>query len=118
MTIRPLTMDDLKVWWPDIPVPHTVRGFVAELGDRIMGVSFLMYQPNVVAAYAEMVPEGQKYPLSIMRMARKMKALMAQVNAPIVTIADEGYPNSMAFLEHVGFQHVAGRQYVYKKAGG
>jgi hypothetical protein len=117
MTIRPLTMADLAIWWPGIVVPHTVRGFVAELGDRIMGVAFLMYQPTVVAAYAEMVPEGQAYPLSIMRMVRKMKALMATVNAPIFTIADEAYPNSEAFLEHVGFEHVAGRQYVYKKGG-
>lgn len=118
MIIRPLTMEDLALWWPDIVVPYTVRGFTALLGDRIMGVAFLTYQPNVVAAYAEMVPEGQDYPLSIMRMVRKMKALMAMVNAPIVAIADESYPNSRAFLEHVGFKHVDGRRYVYKKAGG
>jgi hypothetical protein len=118
MTIRPLTMEDLAQWWPDVVVPHTVRGFVAQLGDRIMGVAFLMYQPNVVAAYAEMVPEGQQYPLSIMRMVKKMKALMATVNAPIFTLADEAYPNSRAFLEHVGFEHVNGRQYVFRKAGG
>lgn len=118
MIIRPLTMEDLRIWWPDIVAQHTVRGFTALLGDRIMGVAFLMYQPTVVAAYAEMVPEGQDYPLSIMRMVKKMKALMATVNAPIVAIADEGYPNSRAFLEHVGFERLSGRQYVYKKAGG
>lgn len=118
MNIRPLTPEDLRQWWPDKVVPYTVRGFVAQMGERLMGVSFLMYQPHAVAAYAEMVPEGQKYPLTIMRMVRLMRGLMATVNAPIITIADEGYPNSMAFLERAGFEHMGGRQFVFKKQGG
>jgi hypothetical protein len=118
MIIRPLIHDDLRTWWPDTDVPRTVRGFAAELEGRVMGVAGLMYMPTIIFAFAEMVAEGQAFPLSIMRMVRKMRALMLTVNAPIVALADPKFPHSEAFLEHVGFERAVGRQFVFKKEGG
>lgn len=118
MNIRPLTVDDLRQWWEGVEIVRSVRGFVAEQDGRTMGVAGLMYMPTVLVAFAEMVEEGQQYPLSIMRMARKMRALMAGIAAPIVAEADLQFPNSQAFLERVGFEHQHGRLYVYRKKEG
>jgi hypothetical protein len=54
---------------------------------------------------------GQQYPMTIMRITKRMVALMREIRAPIFCNADPNLPNSMAFLERVGFKHVAGRQY-------
>jgi hypothetical protein len=117
MNIRPMTADDLKAWWKGADLPRTVRGFVAEHDGRIMGVSGLMYLPHRIIAFAEMVDEGQQYPLTIMRMARKMKALMDEVSVPIFAEPDGQFPNSRRFLEHVGFKPVQWPLCVYMKEG-
>ena len=74
MKIRPLTRDDLAAWWPDVPVPRTVRGFAADLDGQVKGISGLMYLPTAIIAFAEMGEDGQRYPLAIMRMARMMRS--------------------------------------------
>jgi hypothetical protein len=114
MNLRPLTNDDLKAWWPDVAVACSVRGFVAEHEGEIKGLAGLMYMPTALVGFAEMGPDGQQHPLTIMRMVRAMQGLMKTVSAPIFAVADEKYPNSEAFLEHVGFERVVGRQFVFR----
>jgi hypothetical protein len=118
MNIRPLTADDLKSWWPDVSLPRTVRGFVAEHEGRIMGLAGVMYLPSRILGFAEMVQEGQQYPLTIMRMAHRMRTLLRSIHSPVFAEADERYPNSPAFLEHIGFEHVQGALYVFQQEGG
>jgi hypothetical protein len=118
MLIRPLTREDLRTWWPEVPLARTVRGFAAEQDNTLLGVAGLMYLPTVVYAFAEMREGGERYPVSIMRVARLMRGLMQEVQAPIVARADEDYPNAGALLERVGFERVAPGQYVFKNERG
>jgi len=117
MIIRPLTIDDLKAWWPHTDVDRTVRGFTAEHDGEIVGVAGVMYLPSRLLAFAEMVDGAQRFPLSIMRMARLMRRLMGELGAPVFAQADPQYRNSAALLERVGFRHVQGDMYVFKNEG-
>jgi hypothetical protein len=114
MNIRPLTPDDLRQWGGDTPAIRTIRGYAAEDGGEVKGVAGLMYLPSAIVAFAEMDEDGQRRPLTIMRVARLMRQLMRGIKAPIFAVADPDYPNSMAFLEHVGFEQVHGRQYCFR----
>jgi hypothetical protein len=118
MIIRPLTIEDLRQWWGDVELQRTVRGFAVLDGDEVKGVAGLMYLHSSIVAFAEMGEDGQKHPLTIMRVARAMKALMRGIVAPIFAVADEQYPNSAGFLKHCGFEQVVGRQYVFKNGRG
>lgn len=118
MKIRPLTTDDLKAWWPGVELARSVRGFAAEDGGQVKGITGVMYLPTALVAFAEMGEDGQRYPLTIMRMARLMREMLRTLSAPVFAAADADYPNSEAFLERVGFERVAGRQFVFKKEGG
>jgi hypothetical protein len=117
MNMRPLTIDDLTSWWDRRELPRTVRGFAAERDGELMGVAGVMYMPGRLLAFAEMVEEGQRYPLSIMRMARLMRGLLREISSPVFAQADAQYPNSGNFLEHLGFRHVQGDMYVFKNEG-
>lgn len=118
MIIRPITLDDLDQCWGGIRAGRTVRGFAVEHDGRIMGIAFLMYLPKAICAFAEMCDGGQQFPLTIMRVAHKMRALMQTVSAPVFAVADEQYPNSGAFLERCGFEYLGGLQYVFKNERG
>lgn len=118
MNIRPLTGDDLLRYWEMDSLSRSVRGFLAEKDGEVLGVAGLMYMPRVIVAFADMREGGQQYPLSIMRMARRMRDLMNTISAPIVADADPQYPNSAAFLAHVGFERAHGPLFVFKKKGG
>jgi N-acetylglutamate synthase-like GNAT family acetyltransferase len=114
MIIRPLTREDMLAFWQAGALERSVRGFVAEKDGQILGVTGLIYMPSVIIAFAEMRVDGQKYQMSIMRIAKRMQALMRESRAPIFAVADPDLPNSMAFLERVGFEQVVGRQYCFK----
>jgi len=114
MNIRPLTREDLVGYWHMEDIGRSVRGFVAEKDGEVLGMTGLIYMAHSIIAFAEMKEGGQQYPLSIMRITRMMQGLMRGINAPIFAVADEQYPNSRAFLERVGFEQVAGRQYCFK----
>jgi N-acetylglutamate synthase-like GNAT family acetyltransferase len=118
MNIRPMSPEDLRQWWGDVEITRTVRGFTAEKDGQVLGVAGLMYMPSAIIAFAEMGEDCQKYPMTIMRIARLMRELMRGRIAPVFAVADTNWPNSEAFLEHVGFERVAGRQFVFKKEGG
>jgi len=117
MEIRPLTREDLLTWWDSMPVARSVRGFSVEDSGRLMGVAGLIYLRTAVVGFMEMVPEGQRYPMTIMRVVRLMQKLIGEVSAPVFAVADPQYHNSEAFLERVGFQRVSGRQFVFMQEG-
>lgn len=113
MNIRPIQADDIAKLWP-AGAPASVRAFVAELDGEVLGVAGIAYWPNRIAAFADMKPGGEKYPLTIMRIARRVQALLREVKAPVYCNADPDFPNSPAFLAHVGFEHVGGRTFVWR----
>lgn len=113
MNIRPATIEDVRSLW-GIELPMSLRAYAAEHDGELLGVAGIAYFPGRLVAFADMQDSAQRYPLTIMRVARKVQALLREAIAPVYCEADCGYPNSRAFLEHVGFKNVSGRVYVWQ----
>lgn len=114
MNIRAATAADAQAFWgPGLPT--SIRGYVAELDGRVMGIAGLAYAPNQIRAFADMVAGGEKYPMTIMRMVKLVKALLNETKAPVFCNADPNLPNSRKFLAHVGFKPMDDRTFVWSK---
>lgn len=114
MIIRPATFEDATAFWGKT-APVSIRGYVAELDGRVMGIAGLAYAPNQIRGFADMVEEGQKYPMTIMRITKLVKALLNETKAPVFCNADPNLPNARKFLEHIGFKQVDDRTFVWSK---
>ena len=114
MIIRAATAEDAKAYWGK-SLPVSVRGYVAELDGKVMGIAGLAYAPTQIRAFADMAEGGQKYPMTIMRITKLVKALLNETKAPVYCNADEALPNARKFLEHVGFKPFDARTYVWSK---
>lgn len=114
MIIRAATAEDAKAYWGQ-SLPVSVRGYVAELDGKVMGIAGLAYGTNQITAFADMAEGGQKYPMAIMRITKLVKGLLNETRAPVYCNADVTLPNARKFLEHVGFKHDEGRRYVWRK---
>lgn len=114
MIIRSMTAADAQAYWGK-ELPASVRGYAVELEGTVMGIAGLAYLPTEIRAFADMVEDGQKYPMTIMRITKLMKALMNETKAPVYCNPSASLPNAKRFLEHVGFKPVDGRTYVWNK---
>jgi hypothetical protein len=114
MIIRNATANDAQAYWGK-NLPVLMRGYVAEHEGQIKGIAGLAYGVNQITAFADMAEDGQKYPMTIMRMAKLIKGLLNETSAPVYCNADVTLPNAGKFLEHVGFKPVTGRTYVWSK---
>lgn len=114
MMIRAATTHDAEAFWGR-SLPASIRGYVAEKDGVVMGVAGLAYMPTQIIAFADMKEGGQKYPMTIMRITKLVKALLNETKVPVYCNADVLLPNSQKFLEHVGFKLLSGRTYVWSK---
>lgn len=114
MIIRAATADDAKAYWGK-SLPVSMRGYVAELDGKVMGIAGLAYGVNQITAFADMAEGGEKYPMAIMRITKLVKGLLNETRAPVYCNAEIARPGAAKFLEHVGFKHVNGRTYVWSK---
>jgi len=118
MNIRPATAADVAGYLAAShigdgrPVP-TVRAWAAEHAGDVVGFAGIAYGP-VLIAFAEMREGAERYPVTIMRVARKVLDLLRAASSSVYAEASETYPNSEAFLRRLGFQHVDGRVYVWQ----
>jgi hypothetical protein len=111
VTIRHLTRQDLVDLLQIDALPGTVRGFAVEENGVLRAIAGLLYFRSFVLAFAEMPPDVEKYPVAVVKMARRMQELMRTVKAPIYAEAAEAHAGSGRLLEYIGFRHVEGSQY-------
>jgi len=92
-----------------------VRAYVAELDSEVMGFAGVAYTRAGVWAFADMRDSAQKYPMTIMRVARKVKTILAEITCPVYCEADAKYPNAGELLKRVGFKSIDGRYYIWQR---
>lgn len=101
--IRPLTTLDIVTVYGK-PFNHSVRGLVAEVDGRIVGIGGIMYSSPIQAFSKICGEELRKHPRLILATARRVADLIDTIDAPVYAIADSGEKNSRRFLEYVGFE--------------
>jgi hypothetical protein len=108
--IRPLSRGDVDEFHPG-GLPFATRGFALVDGDHVLAIAGVMYSAPALQAFSAMRPEAKRYPVMIMKVARKLAMVMDSLDAPIFAIADTQYSTSEKFLERIGFSRYRGRMY-------
>lgn len=104
VTLRPTVAADL----PHVitkPLPFRIRALTAVLGDRVLGVGGMGFQPDgLVVAFVAMNDEGRKYPAAIHRAGlAAMKMIRTSGERRVIAIADETISGAHRWLTRLGF---------------
>jgi len=99
--IRELRKTDIEVFYGK-PFPESVRGLAVEFEGEPVAVAGVIHT-NPLQAFSSMSDSLRKYPKTIIKTARRMKAILDKYESPIYAYADEGEKNSVNFLKHIGF---------------
>lgn len=118
MIIRPATAEDVNTAFYDLRTVST-KSYAAEKDGQILGVAGIGYLQSKVFAFAHLRKDLQhdthKYQMTIMRVAKKVVALMEECGCDVYAVADEELHTSMNFLKHLGFVHIGERVHIWRK---
>jgi hypothetical protein len=117
--IRTATADDLDQYYGDERPGVSMRAIVVEIDGRVAGVAGLTYHDNQMVAFSKMDDELRKYPVTIMKAAKRFVGIMSRYGHNIFAIAACYEDGSDKFLKHIGFSFIgeteAGRVYQWLK---
>lgn len=102
--LRLATAADVEAFYGHKP-ESTMRGYVAMLDGRPVGIGGITYKCGVLCAFSEIRDELRPYKVSIMKFGRKIVQLFG--DAPGMAVASRDEPGSERFLTALGFEHVA-----------
>lgn len=101
--IVPATRDLLEQFYGH-PQSRSVRALAAVLDGKPICVAGVHCDGARYIAFAEITPlMREKYPLSGMRMARRVMQMIRDLRVPVYTAADCRVEAAHRFLEHLGF---------------
>lgn len=86
------------------------RGIVADIDGVAVGVAGIVHTDRL-QLFSSFGDEVRRYPMLMIRAARKIVKIMGIYDSPVYAIADEEVDGSVNFLEHMGFKHYQGRVY-------
>jgi hypothetical protein len=113
VTLRPTVAADLPHAIGE-PLPYRIRCITALAGEEILGLGGLGFRPDgTVIAFAQILPEGRKYPAAIHRAGLKVMAMIRASRVSLVIAeAQEDNPAAARWLLRLGFERVelAGRE--------
>ena len=109
--IRPLKRDDLDALYPGENL-KTIRGLAVELDGQPIGICGVMYSMPL-QAFSTTTDTLKKHPKAIIKCARMFRDILNSCASPVIALASEEEKTSERFLEHVGFQKVDGRYYLW-----
>lgn len=105
ITIRPATVEDITAVYGEAP-KRTMRAFAAVLGDVPIAVSGVYYYPAQVVAFSKILPEYAHHKMALARGAKRVLALLRDINVPVLAVAEPDLSTAPAFLERCGFEYV------------
>lgn len=102
-----------------LPLPQCrLRGFAGILDDgQVLGFGGVAYPAAIapsVYVFCEMTDAAQQYPVSIMRIGRKVVSLIEELKLPAVAYRDVSVPRSNEFLRRLGFVELADGMWRYE----
>lgn len=83
--------------------PHSLRGYVALLDGRPVGVAGIYYEDNRPVAFSDMLPELRAYRRVLVRGVRLVEQMMDRTALPVSAVINEGEPTAPDLLKRLGF---------------
>lgn len=112
MEIRPAVKADvIEMCGPEMKV--TVRAYAIEDNGELLAVAGIAYGKRTVC-FGDIKQSVKRSPRSILRLARKVTALVDKCKGPVFAFPDENEPTAERFLAHVGFEKLDGGVYVWR----
>jgi len=102
--IRPVTIGDWVSFYGEKP-ERAIRGFAGVRGDEVLGIAGLQMLDGQMMAFSEYTEEAKKYPVSTMKMAKKMMRMIEQYGGSVFAIANPHEATAKAFLKRLGFAY-------------
>jgi len=102
-TIRPLAASDLPLVLTDLQ-GGTLRGFVAELDGKIVGVMGVHHAAVAPIAFSQIGDELRKYPRLIVQAMRQFRDMLQQHYVCVYAAASWTEDSTFRTLEYVGFK--------------
>lgn len=108
MTREPLTFapatPELLARFYGKPAPFTLRGHVALIGDRVVGVGGVSYVDGLPIAFTDMGNELRASIKDRARCFRFLEAAFAKWEGPLFAICNPQEPTARHVLERLGFR--------------
>ncbi len=105
-SLRNATIEDYETFYGHKP-KVTIRAVVAELDGKVVGIGGIAYYKNQMVAFSEIRDDLRKYPVFIMKAAKRIAKLLDKHGKSAVAIACPKEGNSQAMLERVGFTKIS-----------
>lgn len=112
--VRPATSADLAAF-STAPTWGTIRAIVAETDGKVIGIAGLAYQGEHVIAFSEIRDELRRYPVTIMRAARRVLRMLDGTGA--LAVANPEEQGARRFLTRLGFATVCDRTGTFRWSG-
>lgn len=88
---------------------YSVRALAVKIDDRVVAIAGLAIHEDRMTAFSDMRDELRPYKLTIMKTAKALMKLIDRHGVNVMAIASEDEPNSLAFLQRIGFKHCGER---------
>ncbi len=115
MNIRPATAQDFVDHF-NRPSQHTVRAWVVEENERVLGIGGFYFDAGRTVMFAEILESGRKcqWPArAMLTSARHVLQQAMKTGMPIYAVADPTVENSAKLLERIGFVQGYKETYVW-----
>ena len=113
--IRSATSADLDQFYGEDKPSVSMRAIVVEIDGKVAGIAGMSYHDNQMVAFSKMDDELRKYPVTIMKAAKRFAGIMNKYGRNVFAIASCHEKGSDRFLKRVGFSFIgeteAGRVY-------
>lgn len=115
--IRAITRKDVEYFNNGEPYKNSLRGLAVERAGEVLAIAGVMHSAHL-QVFSSMTDEMRKYPVMIMKTAKRLLRIMETYNQPLYALASEQEPTSEEFLQHLGFEFLNenedGRYYIWQ----
>lgn len=116
--IRAITRRDIEHFNNGERYSNSLRGLAVEKEGELLAIAGVMHSAYL-QVFSSMTDEMRKYPVMILKTAKRLLHIMETYNQPLYALASEQEPTSEQFLKHLGFEFLNenedGRYYIWHK---